>query len=152
MNNTDKLCIVPECNKELKKSDSKYCSMHRARISRTGTTSKMSHEERFLDRCIPVTETGCWLWLGHLNPSGYGRFSMTSGKELAHRYSYKLFVGEISSGMQINHRCDNPSCVNPDHLYQGTQKENVKDCIDRGRFKGHMNSPFVEGNKYHECR
>lgn len=146
---TDKLkcCCVEICEKPTKKSD-KYCSMHRARLSRTGTLDRKSVKEKFMDKCEPVTECGCWIWLGTINTNGYGRISLTGRKEQAHRYSFVLFKGKLAAGMQVNHKCDNPLCVNPDHLYAGTQKQNIRDCIDRGRFKGALNSPFIKGNNY----
>ena len=109
---------------------------------------KPNQIRHFLERCEPVTESGCWIWIGTVHNNGYGRFSETNGKILAHRKSYELFVGTIPDGMQINHKCHMPLCVNPNHLYAGTQKDNVLDCIKAGRFKGTLNSPFIKG---HSC-
>jgi hypothetical protein len=142
-----KQCCVDDCCKGSKRGD-RYCSMHRSRLSRTGSLDKKTPSQKFMEKCEPVTESGCWIWTGTLHNSGYGRISLTGRKELAHRHSFRLFRGELAVGMQVNHKCDNPLCVNPDHLYAGTQKQNVRDCIDRGRFKGVENSPFVEGNQY----
>lgn len=77
----------------------------------------------------------CWLWKGTRFNTGYG--SIYTGSytcSLAHRVSWMLHRGEISDGMQINHRCDNRACVRPAHLYVGTQQENVDDAIARNRF------------------
>lgn len=88
-----------------------------------------------------LAESGCWLWTGPLNQSGYGYFrpigaAKRSGRgDLAHRFSHELFKGPIPKGLYVLHSCDTPSCVNPDHLRVGTQKENVAECIARGRFK-----------------
>ena len=62
-------------------------------------------------------ETGCWVWDGHCNASGYGQFRLGSAKmKLAHRYYYELLVGPISEGHDLHHICENPKCVNPAHL------------------------------------
>jgi hypothetical protein len=84
------------------------------------------------DRCIPVTETGCWLWMGCYNKQGYGicRRPIT----YAHRASYVAFVGPIPLGLLVLHSCDTPSCINPAHLRVGTQKENMRDR-DRQRHR-----------------
>lgn len=84
------------------------------------------------------TETGCILWTGYsqqLTPN-YRRpfFSVaTSKSEPAHRVAYKLFRGEIPDGLVVRHTCDDPMCVNPDHLLLGTQRDNMRDMAERGR-------------------
>ncbi len=82
---------------------------------------------------------GCWTWTACLDADGYGvvRFEKVS---LAHRVSYRLCCGEIPKGMNVLHHCDNPPCVNPKHLYVGTQKDNSRDKESRGR----GNHPFGE--------
>ena len=93
-------------------------------------------------------QDGCWEWQGYRNPLGYGRMRKDGKKHLAHRISYTLFVGEIPEGKMLCHKCDNPSCVNPDHLFVGTNQDNVSDCIAKGRHKGALNSPFVKGHQH----
>jgi hypothetical protein len=84
-----------------------------------------------LNRYIKKTNS-CWLWIGCKNKQGYGRFWL-GRNEGAHRASWLLFVGRIPKNMQVLHRCDNPGCVNPEHLFLGTQKDNVQDMIKKRR-------------------
>jgi hypothetical protein len=74
-------------------------------------------------------KTGCWEIQGYLDKDGYGE---VSGKR-AHRAAYELFIGEIPPKINVCHKCDNPKCCNPDHLFLGTQKENIKDMMLKGR-------------------
>lgn len=88
-------------------------------------------------RKIIFAKNGCWEYTGRLDPNGYGQFyvPVRSGKTktmFAHRVAYALFVGKLKKGMFICHKCNNPCCCNPDHLYQGTPKDNVKDMIKAG--------------------
>ncbi len=76
---------------------------------------------------------GCWNWLGCKLPSGYGKVGRNGKTYLAHRYVYQEMFGEIPNGIVVMHKCDNPSCVNPDHLSVGTQKDNQDDCRAKGR-------------------
>lgn len=75
----------------------------------------------------------CWEWTGTLNTSGYGCFRRRPLQILAHRYSHTLVNGEIESGQYICHRCDNPLCSRPSHLFAGSCKENMQDAVDKNR-------------------
>jgi hypothetical protein len=79
---------------------------------------------------IPEPNSGCWLWLGSLNKDGYG---CSYPNIRAHRESYVLHKGPIQDGMCVCHKCDTPSCVNPDHLFLGTAYENNLDKVRKGR-------------------
>ncbi len=76
---------------------------------------------------------GCWHWVGSKFWSGYGEFWNGKRKIRAHRFSYETEIGVIPSGLCVLHRCDNPSCVRPDHLFVGTRADNIKDMIDKRR-------------------
>ncbi len=77
----------------------------------------------------------CILWDKYLMPEGYGQVRIKGKTYMAHRVALAKKLGrEILPGMQANHTCDVRACVNPDHLYEGDQKQNIRDCIDRGRF------------------
>lgn len=90
----------------------------------------------FWDKVSPPDESGCMLWRGETR-YGYGIIrSYIEGKlhrYMAHRISYEMARGEIQPGMVICHRCDNPPCVNPDHLFSGTQADNLTDMRLKGR-------------------
>lgn len=90
--------------------------------------------DRFLDKVFPEPNTGCWLWGGTVDQSGYGHFGIGSSRcEKAHRVSFKLFNGPIPHGLIVCHNCDVPGCVNPDHLFLGTSKDNAADRDKKGR-------------------
>lgn len=77
--------------------------------------------------------TGCWIWTGKSYPTGYGKFHLL-GERYAHRISYLLTYGKIPPKMEVLHRCDNPPCINPDHLKLGTHQDNIDDREER--YKG----------------
>lgn len=86
--------------------------------------------QRFEEKYVPVPESGCWLWL---TGDRYGCFTLSGKAVSAHRASWMLFNGDVPDGMQVLHKCDIPSCVNPEHLFLGTQKDNIRDMREKGR-------------------
>lgn len=94
-----------------------------------------AHKPRFMTRVDinPLHPDGCWEWTGERNEYGYGLFTFRSKPVTAHRASYIMFVGEIALGLHVLHRCDNPPCVAPHHLWLGTPALNLADCIAKGR-------------------
>ena len=80
--------------------------------------------DRLMDLSTPVTETGCWLWLGQCDRGGYARIHTRKGMESAHRVSYETFVGPIPTGLDLDHLCRVRCCINPAHLEPVTQQVN----------------------------
>lgn len=90
-------------------------------------------EERFREKFRKV-DSGCWIWEAGQHPDGYGLIWDGERSARAHRVSYEIQEGEIPEGAYILHECDNPPCVNPDHLYVGNQQDNMDDAKDSGSF------------------
>ena len=78
-------------------------------------------------------ENGCWVWNKSRHRQGYGNLTYEKKNLLAHRVSWIIFKGEIEDGKKIFHICDNPPCVNPDHLFIGTQRDNIIDMFNKNR-------------------
>lgn len=103
---------------------------------------------RFWDRVLVGDE--CWLWGGPFDAYGYGALQMGGRLWKAHRLAYHLWYDDYDPTMKILHSCDNPSCVRPDHLRQGTQTENMADMNRRGR-NGHRRKTHCKrGHAYDE--
>jgi len=89
-------------------------------------------EMRFWGR-VKKTD-GCWLWQGAVNTTGYGMVSWSGKKNIvAHRLAYELLRGPITAGLFALHKCDTPRCVNPDHIFLGTDADNKADCVAKDR-------------------
>jgi hypothetical protein len=87
----------------------------------------------FYNKSYPEPNTGCWLWCGFYDDDGYGVMSHRTGFKTAHRYSYFIHNGDFDRKLNVLHKCDNPCCVNPDHLFLGTQTDNNMDKVKKGR-------------------
>ena len=87
---------------------------------------------KLLKRCVKDEASGCWLWVSQ-SGEGYGHLRIDGKSRSAHHASYELHVGPIPDGMRVLHRCDNPRCINPEHLFLGTQADNVADMVAKGR-------------------
>lgn len=99
-------------------------------------------EQRFWNK----VEKGqrCWKWLGAKKKNGYGNFGTPQGTWIAHRMAFLLSAGSINVNLYVLHSCDNPSCVNPKHLFQGTQKQNLEDAKEKSRIAiGKKNGYYV---------
>jgi len=92
-----------------------------------------------------VNSSGCFNWNGGLDQDGYGSVMLSKKRYRAHRASYEVFRGPIPDGHFVCHHCDNPSCINPAHLFTGTNQDNVTDCRKKGRFNAGNHGNHARG-------
>lgn len=101
--------------------------------------------QRFQSVISPEPMSGCWLWAACADRLGYGQWRFDGRIQKAHRVAWQLYRAPIPNGLLVLHRCDVPSCVNPDHLWLGTQADNVADMIAKERQR-HDRNPRGEHN------
>lgn len=132
-------CRVVGCTKP-NRGSSDWCSTHYDRVRRHGNPE-------YTTRCPPtrdlwtklrwhgwtVTDSGCWEWGGRRDQYGYGIVKHLGSHQRTHRLVFEDRVAIIPEGYVVRHKCDNPPCMNPDHLETGTQAENIQDAVDRQR-------------------
>jgi hypothetical protein len=90
-------------------------------------------KERFEAKIDIQPDDKCWIWKGRYSANGYGSFDWKNRPHIASRMSYRIYKGDVPEHLFVCHSCDNPQCVNPGHLWLGTPKDNVDDCIQKGR-------------------
>ena len=98
-----------------------------------------SLEEVWDRQTIPEPNSGCLLWIG-ANVQGYGYLTVNGKTILAHRLSYRMANGPFDEALDVLHRCDNPPCCEPNHLFLGTAHDNMQDCLNKGR---HVSTPKI---------
>lgn len=99
-------------------------------------------------KTFKITESGCWEWQRSRAGRGYGTISFHHKNYYLHRAIYRILIGKVSNEMDVLHKCDNPPCFNPNHLFLGTAKDNVEDMIKKGR----MNYISMPGIKNGMCK
>lgn len=128
-----KICTVTDCDRTHYARG--LCNMHWQRQRSYGSTEPTRRMPKFgtdvVDRFLAygwtVTDSGCWEWGGPCEYAGYGAFKVQGKTHKAHRTSFQHFKGPIPDGLVVRHKCDNPPCINPDHLELGTTADNMRD-------------------------
>lgn len=133
-----KTCSVGDCEGEILARG--WCSMHYQRWRSYGdpkasktATEDMTLEQRLKFGGYNVTDFGCWEWSSSRFRQGYGQMKILGKSCYAHRIAYEAWVGPLPEGSVVRHKCDNPPCINPDHLELGTYQDNSNDMWERGR-------------------
>lgn len=125
-----------QCKNCGKDSESYGCKRNRKKYCSRKCMEEFKHTplEEIVKRNIKENSNGCWIWQGSISgKSGYGKLVFKKKHFSAHRASYMVFKGDIPKGKHICHTCDNKLCVNPEHLWPGSQRENIQDMIKKGR-------------------
>lgn len=146
-----KTCSVEGCEKPRKTKG--LCNQHYLRKWKHGepttilTLQGQTPEQRFWAKVNKPNDYQCWLWQGAIDKDGYGIFGVEGNRaEKAHRVSYQWAYGSLTDEEQVLHHCDTPGCVNPKHLFAGTNNDNMQDKIRKGRAR------YSEGEECHSAK
>lgn len=139
---SDRICSVTDCaGAHIARG---MCNIHYRRWKKYGDPLTTAYDRRFQHLSPeetlgflrgPATATGCVEWTGYVSAQGYGQLMRNGAKLSAHRLAYEQAFGPIPEGRVIRHSCDNPPCVNPDHLSLGDRGDNARDAVARRRHK-----------------
>jgi len=133
------ICKVKDCKRVVKYQGLCLCSKHYKRYKKYGDANSIINifEKKpkicFENKYIVDKKTGCWNWIASKTIEGYGLFRFMNRMVRSHRFSWELYNGKIPLGKLVCHSCDNTSCVNPEHLWLGTDKDNAKDKVKKNR-------------------
>lgn len=129
----EKPFVVAGWREKIAKFCSRKCKSTQVAIGRFGP---QTIEARFWPRVVRGSHDACWPWTGEVNGAGYGQFVWKSSRVMSHRFAYAELVGPIPKGQFVCHKCDNPPCVNPNHLFLGDYRDNANDMAFKAR--GHF--------------
>lgn len=140
-------CSVETCDRPPRRKIGGLCAPHYERQRVHGDLREdvpvgrrrhgMSAPDRYADQVDERGPDECWPWTGYRDTRGYGKFHDGNRAINAHRYGYMLRVSPVTDGIEVCHRCDNPPCQNPAHLFLGTRLDNARDMAAKGRTQRH---------------